>query len=278
VVGFVLILAAAITAYSYAAQNEVPKRGAQSEQAWMSQAGSSLTSLAHSAGAQAGASTTARTLVEPPPDAPSQTIPFLAPIRSARASGTLSFDPECGGARLTHAIPSSSTAIVDLADAAKGCLAFDPQPAYAERTAYAFENGGILRLQGDKAYVVAGPSMTLSSIPGKTTAAITLVGLSGAAQSLGIDAELPVELAPKVGSLEVIAPSNAMAATWSFTTSHPAAWIAWFQQQIDAAGVPGAIVTQTGANGVDVNIVGDNTQPLDVSLSVSYGRYDVTLG
>jgi hypothetical protein len=278
VVGFVLILAAAITAYSYAAQNEVPKRGAQNEEAWMSGAGSSLASLAHAAGAQAGAGTSPRALIAAPPDAPSQTIPFLAPIRSAKASGALSFDPDCGGATLAHAIPSSATAIVDLADAAKGCVKFDPQPAYAERTAYLIENGGILRLQGDKAFVVAGPGLTLENEPGKTTAAITLVSLSGAAQSLGVDAEIPIGLTPRMGSLEVVAPTNAMATTWTFTTSQPAAWLAWFQQQIDASGASGATVSQTGPQTIEIHILGDNTQPLDVSLSVSYGRYDVSLG
>lgn len=278
VVGFVLILAAAITVYSYEAQNEVPRMGARNEGAWQDSVGDSLATLAQSAAAEAGAGTSVRGTVAAPPAAPSLGIPFLRPIYSARASATVQMDPECGGATLNHSLPGLGTSINDLVGAGKGCLRFISQPAYAESVQFVIENGGIVRVQGSDAIVLAGPSLTLSKVDGRTVAAITLVNLSGLAQAQGIDSALPIELTPKASALEVLSSGNAEYVRWDVRTAHADAWARWFDQQIAASGLQGEADAVTTPTGVRVDVWGPNASSGDVVLSVSYGRYDVTLG
>lgn len=277
VVGFVLILAAAVTYYSYAAQNDVPRVGAQNERDWDAEVGSALMRLVHAAGERVGTDASVREVLPPPPDAPTQTMPFLAPLRSARATGSIGYTEGCGGASLAHS--TGAGIVTDLTDGAHGCLTFRGETSYAEPFAYRIELGGVLRTQGENAAVLAGPPMDIDA----TRISLTLIELRGTSQTLGIDnANAPVTLSPRPGAIELGASTNALTTSWTFNTSYPEAWRDWYDDRFDAAGVPATIgfaCANPGAAGparapcaLDIEILDDT------SLSISYGRYDVDLG
>lgn len=277
VVGFVLVLAAAVTYYSYAAQNEVPRIGAANEREWDADVGAALVRLAHTAGERAGTDTSVREVVPPAPDAPSQSVIFLAPLRSSRAAGSLSFEPGCGGADLQHLV--GAVTIADITAGARGCLTFRGETSYAESFAYQLELGGILRLQDDDAAVLAGPPFDVTS----SHIALTLIDMRGSAQSLGVDsADAPITLSPRPGAIELGSTPNAAAVSWSLTTDHPEAWRDWYASRFTAAGVPAT----TSITCADPSATGPARGPCDLdiaigqptSLSISYGRYDVALG
>lgn len=280
VVGFVLILAAAVTYYSFAAQNEVPRTGAMNERAWDAKAGAIASELARSAGQNAGTFASVHEAFPPAPEAPTQLVPFLSPLHSSRATGTMSFNPLCGGATLTH--ESAGAVVMDLVDSAKGCFTFEGRTSYAEAFAYRIEHGGILRIQSDQTAVLGGPPMDITTVDGVTRISLTLLDLRGPAQSVGVDrTNVVVNLVPRPGSLEVASSTNAENATWSLTTSYPEAWNAWFVARLAEGGAaattsftcPGVgSGPQRGDCQLQVNLAGPAT------LSVSYGRYDVTLG
>ena len=277
VVGFVLVLAAAVTYYSYAAQNEVPRMGAENEREWDADVGAALVRLAHTAGDRAGTDTSVREVVPPAPDSPSQSVMFLAPLRSARATGSLSFEPGCASANAAHVV--GAVTVGDITSGARGCLTFRGETAYAAPFAYQLELGGILRLQGDDAAVLAGPPFDVSA----THIALTLIDMRGDAQTLGVhSADAPVTFSPRPGTLELGNTQNAASVAWTFTTDHPEAWRDWYASRFTAAGVPATTsitCTDPGATGpargpcdLDITIA----QP--TSLSISYGRYDIDLG
>lgn len=271
VVGFVLVLAAAVTYYSYAAQNEVPRIGAQNERGWDATVGAALVRLAHSAGDRAGTDTTVREVLPPAPDPPTQTMPFLAPLRSAGASGSVGFEPGCASAELTHTV--GTLTVPDITSGARGCLTFLGQTAYAEPFVYHLELGGILRVQGDKAAVLAGPPLDVTS----TRIALTLIDLRGEAQTLGVDsAETLLTLSPRPGALELGNSENALLARWTFTTSFPEAWRDWYMSRLSSAGIAATSTVTCTTPGTPCELVIQVAQP--TSLSISYGRYDVTIG
>lgn len=276
VVGFVLVLAAGITYFSYTAQNEVPRIGAQNERAWDAEVGAALARLAQGAGERAGTDTSVSEVLPPAPEAPSQTVPFLSALRSVRASGSVAYETTCAGATLAHT--TGTTTVTDLASGARGCLSFKGDTAYADSFSYRIENGGLLRAQGGRAAVLVGPPLDVSA----DHVALTLVELRGTSQSLGVDrASAPVSLTPRTGALDVGSAINADVVTWTFTTDYPEAWRDHYADRFSAAGVlaltsftcadPSATGTARGPCEVTIAL----TQP--TSLSISYGRYDVDL-
>lgn len=277
VVGFVLVLAAAVTYYSYAAQNEVPRVGAENERAWDADVGEALTRLAQSAGERAGTDAPVREVLRAAPDAPTQTIPFLAPLRSARAAGSLEYAQPCGGMTLQHAVGAAS--VEDLSASTGGCLSFRGDTVYAEPFRYRYELGGLLRIQGDRAMVLTGPPLDVSD----EHVTLTVVELRGPSETLGVDrANAPIELEPRPGALELGAVTNADSFRWEFTTSYPETWRDWYQQTFEAADVT-VTTSFTCANPLESGpLRGPCTvlveSPDPTSLSISYGRYEVDLG
>lgn len=277
VVGFVLILAAGVTYYSWAAQNDVPRVGAENEHDWDAAVSEALTRLAHTAGDRVGTDAVVREVLPPAPDAPTQSMPFLAPLRSARASGSLAYASECGGASLAHT--TASGVVVDLQNGAKGCITFRGDTAYAESFTYRIELGGVLRTQGDKAAVLAGPPLDVTA--GHVT--LTMLELRGAPQTLGIDrANAPITLSPRPSALELGAVTNALTTSWTFTTDYPEAWRDWYDDRFDAAGVTAAMSIACADPLAAGPARGPCTLDIDLpgatSLSISYGRYEVGLG
>lgn len=276
-VGFVLVLAAAVTYYSYAAQNDVPRIGAENERAWDAEVGAALSRLASGAGERAGTDASVREVIPAAPDAPTQTVPFLSPLRSARASASVAYSDTCGGATLIHV--SGGSLVTDLASGASGCITFRGETAYAEAFAYRVELGGLLRIQSDRAIVLAGPPVEI----GDERVALTLVDLRGASQTLGIDgAEVAVGLTPRPGALEVTSATNAQGAAWALVTDHPEAWRDWYKERFAAAGVGLTTSISCADEAASGPARGPCTLSLDMptvtSLSVSYGRYDVAMG
>lgn len=277
VVGFVLVLAAAVTYYSYAAQNEVPRIGTENERAWDAEVGSAITRLSQGAGERADSVSGVREVLPPAPEAPTQSIPLLAPLRSARASGSLSYTEDCAAATLTHYL--GTVKIVDLVDGAHGCITFRGDTIYAEAFAYHIELGGVLRIQGERAAVLAGPTLDVDS----DHIALTLIDLRGTSQTLGVDrANSPISLSARPGALEVGASTNSDLAAWTLTTSYPEAWADWYTSRFEAAGVP----VTTGITCTDPLATGPARGPCDLeitlpgatSIAISYGRYDVNFG
>jgi len=277
VVGFVLILAAGITYYSWAAQTDVPRVGAENERAWDSEVGDALTRLANTAGARAGTDSAVREVIPAAPEAPTQTMPFLAPLRSARAAGSLEFAESCGGATLSHV--GGAVSVIDLDNGSRGCITFRGDTAYADPFSYRIELGGVIRMQSDKAVVLSGPPLDV----GASHVSLTLIEFDGYSQALGVDrASAPLSLAPRPGALEIGSSTNAGALEWRLTTSYPEAWRDWYQDRFDAAGVTAttsftcAEPASTGPARGPCEVV--ISAPGPTSLSISYGRYQVDLG
>lgn len=273
VVGFVLVLAAAVTYYSYAAQNEVPRVGAENERAWEAEVGAAFLRLASAAGQNAATGASAREVFPPAPEAPTQTIPLLAPLRSARAAASLAYAESCGGATFTHA--AGAATVVDLASGAGGCLTFRGDTVYASPFAYRMENGGVLLIQGDKAAVMSGPPLDIST----THVSMTLLELRGTSQTLGVDrAEAPVSLTPRQGALELISSQNADATSWTLATNYPEAWDDWYDGRLAGSGTSTWSCDNAGTGPARAPCRVTVTLPGSTSLSLSYGRYDVDMG
>lgn len=289
VVGFVLILAAAITYYSYVARNDVPRWGAESERAWDAQVGDSLLRLERAAGAGLGTDAAVSQSIPAAPAPKGLNVPFIAAVRPEPPSGSLAFDPDCGGLTATHDVGVVS--VTDLAAGGKGCLAFRAQPTYTPAYSYLLENGGLLRVQGDHAVVLAGPPMELQVASGQYVASLTIVEMHGDASGVGADqSAVPIDLVPRPGSTESLAASNAASAAWTFSSAWPAAWAAWFDDQLKEAGLDATLnyaclagdtrCPGLASDEVRLQLFGPNplaTVP-DLSVSLSYGRYDVTMG
>lgn len=279
VVGFVLILAAAVTYYSYAAQSQVPRIGADNEEAWDAAVGDALTRLAQSAGERVGTGASAREVIPSPPEAPTQTMIFLAPLRSARAESSLAYTNDtssCGSTTLTH--EKATITIADLVNGSQGCVTFRGETAYAPSFAYRLELGGLLRIQSDRAAVVVGPPLKVD----RDHVALTIYDVEGATQTLGAGgADVTVSLTPRPSAIEVTSLMNADAITWSLVTSYPEAWRDWYQERFVAAnvGLDASIVcANPGASGPARGPCTLTLEVLDpTSLAISYGGYDLRL-
>ena len=287
-VGFVLLLGALIAYYGYVAQEDVPRWGAEAEQGWDRQVGDALVRLDRAATASVGTTSAVTVLVPPAPEPRAFDMPLVGRAAPARPAGTLSFAPACGGVLAEHHVAGST--IRDVVDGAKGCLVFRGDPSYSAPFGYRGELGGMLRVQGDKASVLAGPPLDLAREGPTYRVSLTLVGLTGAYGSLGADrAGVTVDLLPGAASVETANPPNAAHATWTFTTPYPDAWRTWFDDQLSQAGFDAAgnyACTKAdgrcpglGADQVRIVLKGPDADgaTLDLRLSLSYVAYTVVL-
>lgn len=289
VVGFVLILAAAMTYLSFVAQTDVPRWGAESERAWDADVGQDLGELAQaaSAGVDSGAPVTGA--LPSPPEPRGLDVPFLIATKPIRPSGTIGFDASCGGVWANHT--TASGVVADVADGAHGCLLFRLSPTYVEGSGYRAEFGGVLRVQGARAFVMTGPALELTNLSDHYAARLTLVGMEGSTASMGVDrAAVPISLVPQAIAADEGYDRNAAAASWTFTTPYPDAWREWFAGQILGASLDPALnyaCTNDDArcggladDQVMVLLYGPSADPAehDLSLGVSYARYNLGLG
>lgn len=290
VVGFVLLFAAVTTWYAYVAHNDVPRWGADAEERWDRQVGDAMLRIDRSAAGSVGESASLTVLVPPAPSPRGVDIPLLGGTTPTSPSGSLSFVPACGGVTAIHSVDGSS--IPDLVGGARGCLVFRSQPTYSDGFGYRTEFGGMLRVQGERAGVLTGPPLELVHDASTHTyrVSLTLVGLRGQASSFGADrAGVAVDLVPGSSAAEVGHVENAANVYWTFRTSYPEAWKTWFNDRIAQAGFntdhnhactrADASCASLASDEVFVILRGPDftTNALDVSLSLSYGEYEVAL-
>lgn len=288
VIGFVLVLAVLITYLAYVAGTDVPRWGAEAERSWDRTVGDSLARLDRSAAAGLG-SQAATTVAIPAAPAPRAfDVPLVARTQPVAPSGAIAFDPGCGELTATH--DAGATTVTDIADGAQGCLAFTEQGTYAPSYGYRTEFGGLLRIERSRAYVVAGPPLDLKDQGGRYLVSATFLDLRGTSSAAAIGAGgTPVDLTAGPAIAENGQLQNAARANWTFDTPYPDAWHAWFEGQIAAAGFDATLnYVCTASTTPPCNDLGPEQfrvvldgptagSASDLALSISYGRYDVTI-
>lgn len=300
VIGVILILAVVITAYANAIRTDLPKFGAEGEHAWDRSTGDRLTQFTRALAEGLTAGAPLATIVEGPPKPRGVDVPLLGHAEPFAASGTIAFVPECASFSGDHTL-ASGVRIEDLRASAGGCLSFQAAPVYSPAFAYRVELGGMLRVQGDRAVVLSGPSLELdASNPNSYRVAIGVPGLRGDSTTTSVGAtNARVDLVPGPFSVEVERSPNAASAEWRLRTAYPTAWKAWYETRLEQAGFlpvrsspgPGGSSSDysvvcapvdcaqdaQGLGTVVVRIEGPRVDGDDLRLSLSYGIFDVNL-
>lgn len=300
VIGVVLVLAVLVTAYGNAVRTDLPAYGADAERAWDDAVGSALRQFgrAMADGLTAGAPMAAT--LPPQPEPRALDVPLLGRAAPLPASALVSFVPGCASLTATHALADGSE-VTDLRAGSTGCLRFQSEPVYSAPFAYRVELGGVLRVQGERAVVLAGPALELdATTPTEYRVAIGVPGLRGEPATTSVGAggvRIDLVSGPYAGEIEQ-AP-NAGSAKWRLETAYPDAWRTWLETRFDASGFvehrvsPGAgespgdyAITcspadcSRGPDGtgiVEVTIHGPRTDTPDLKLSVTYSLFDVNV-
>jgi hypothetical protein len=288
VVGFVLVLAVLITYLAYVAGADVPRWGAEAERSWDQTVGDSLTKLDRSAAAGLGtqAATTVSIPAAPAPRA--FDVPLVSRTQPAAPTGSVAFEPAC--AKLTALHAASGTTVSDIKDGAQGCVYFHEQGTYSASYGYRTEFGGLLRVERSLGYVVAGPPLDLKVSGGRYFVSATFLDMRGPSNAAAVGSGgTAVDLTAGPSLTESGQALNAASANWTFDTPYPAAWKTWFDGQLAQAGFDPALnyaclagdarCPDLQPNEFRVVLNGPTASPSasDVALSISYGRYDVTI-
>ncbi|MFA5861331.1 MAG: hypothetical protein WDA16_06505 [Candidatus Thermoplasmatota archaeon] len=298
-IGIILMLAVAVTVYAHTVRGNIPVYGEQAEHAWDERVSTAFQDLGRSiaGGISTGAPVTGTIPAPPPPEKIS--LPFLGSAGPVAPAGTVAFAPACTRASVLHTLGSGQI-VTDLAGGSNGCLTFHATTLYSPPFGYAIEMGGVLRVQGQSAVILAGPPLQLDpATPTEYRIALALPGLRGSAASASADsADVHVDVVPGPSASEVEQEPNAARATWTFDTSHPAAWKTWLDARFVQAGLvasrasplPGQsssdysiacvpVDCSTAAGGGQVNVVieGPRTDMQDIRLSITYGLADVSI-
>lgn len=299
VVGALLMLAVGLTALTLVARADLPRYGEAAERAWDEE----LVAVAN-------AITVAVSTLEPgrgevlvplpPPKTPEGIdIPLLGTLTPSAATGTVSWNPSCTILNATHTAWSGAN-VNDIVNGSAGCLSMKADHLYAIPTLYRIELGGLLRIQGDRAIVLAGPALTYSTANAtehRVSVVFPLVG--GPAQTGSLHQGARADLVPGPHAAESSPSANAEAAVWTFHTAYPRAWSAWWETTLRAAGSledrPGATggesprdhrveclpsncaVGASGLGAVQVTIHGPRTDRNDLALSISTTSYVLAL-
>lgn len=296
VVGFVLILAALVTYVAYVARSEVPQWGADAEHGWDQSVGESLARLDRQAAAGVGTPASLTVTVPAAPAPHVFDVPLVTRTSPSAPTGSVSFEPDCGGMWANHTL-AGATLVNDIRNGGHGCIVFREQGSYSPSYGYRAEFGGLLRIERDRAFVVAGPVLELrpdldAAGSGKVVASATFLDLSGASNSVGAAgrAGVPIDLAARPSGAEAGETPNALTAVWTFDTPYTTAWQTWFDGQIAKANLGATSYTcvphdpkvalcaafNQDANQPQLGVVlNGGANPL--ALSISYGRYDVNV-
>ncbi len=298
ILGFILLLAVLITVYAQIVSTDVPRWGAEVETTWDGTIRTSMSDLSRAlrVDAQAGPTTV---IIPPPPEGTGFDIPILGKAKPIAPNGALTFYPRCGSFSATHTLASGAN-IVDLTNVSSGCVRFVTSPAYSAPIEYRIEFGGLLRIQGDRAVVLAGPpvlalndsvathrlSLTVPSLTGPGAASSSSAGVARVHVTPGL-------LAPA----DAIVAANAASATWTLRTAYPSAWKLWFVSMLkDANFTDSRPSPGPGRSAADFNVVcvpvdcsvgadnlgsvrvtfyGPRTDRDDLLLGVAHGRFEV---
>ncbi len=299
-IGIILLLAVAVGAYAHAVRTDIPVYGKEAERQWDESVSTSLRQFSRSISDGLQDGTPVTTMLPPPPTPRAIDVPLMGRTEPLRPSGIVSFTPQCASIGATHRLADGST-VTDLRGGSTGCLSFEATPTYSDNFGYTVEFGGILRTQGTRAVVVAGPPLKLDAASSSEyRIALGLPGLRGQAVSASNDASsVRVDLVPGPSSGELEHTPNAGRATWTFETRHPSAWKTWFENRFTQAGFvasranPGPnestadysvacmpVDCSRGTSGkgiVTIVIEGPRTDSDDLKLSVTYGIFDVNI-
>lgn len=304
VIGFVLVIAVVVSYYAYVAKENVPRWGAENERAWDRKVGESMVRLARDAAGGIGTHASVSSVVPGHPDPKTFEVPLLGRTEPVAPSGTLTFHTECSGWSVDATVGTVSAVGFPYGSAAdqRGCLDFRSQPVYSSAWGYRYENGALLRVESDKAVMVAGPPLKLRvlSTPSDPAAryevALTLVDLRGPGASASATRNgIPLDLVAGGAASSASEPVLVDAAKWTFETQYPEAWKNWLNQRFRGAGFDtsrnAACTTADGAGSGPcgglaiaqdelVVVLGGPkppTQGSDLSLSLAQGMYDVAV-
>jgi hypothetical protein len=299
-IGIVLVLAVVIAAYGNAVRTEIPVFGAAAERQWDQDVGETFRQLSRSLGAGLTAGAPMATLIPPPPAPGAVEIPILGRREPVPPGGVVGFMPSCASLSATHEV-TDGRVINDLRAGAIGCLTFQSETVYSPSFAYRVEMGGLLRVQGERAVVLAGPPLELDAgSPDERRVALGVPGLRGDASTSTIAASSGrIDLVPGPHSGEIEQEPNAANASWQLTTSYPEAWRTWFETRFSQAGfvaaraAPGPGQSSAdfvlscapadctrgpdGLGTLTVRIEGPRTDTNDLKLSLTYGLFDINV-
>lgn len=242
VVGFVLILALAVSYYGFVVHNSVPRWGAESERAWDGLVAGAMGQLASDA--ENGRAQTATALLPRPPEAQGLDVPFFGRTQPIAPGGALSFSPagSCGGIDVVRTAQGRAPQTTSTLG---GCLRFNATPVYTGAFGYVYENGALLRLQDGEAVLLRGPHLALIAVtdgagaPVRLDATLRLEELAGRAFSLDVqNTDAHVSLASEGASEAApLLAANADRVSIVVRTDHPVAWKRWLDARFDAARV-----------------------------------------
>jgi len=288
VVGFVLVLAVLITYLGYVAGAEVPRWGAEAEHTWDQSVGDSLTKLDRAAAAGLGSQAATTVSIPAAPAPRSFDVPLVSRTQPATPTGSVAFEPSCG--KLTALHDASGATVSDIAAGAEGCVVFHEQGTYAASYGYRTEFGGLLRIERNRAFVVAGPPLDLKATGARYLVGATFLDMRGPSNAAAVGSQgTAVDLTAGPSLAESGQALNAASANWTFDTPYPDAWKTWFDGQLSQAGFDPTLnyacirgdarCPDLQPNEFRVVLMGPNNSPTasDLALSVSYGRYDVTI-
>lgn len=299
-IGVLLILAVMVTAWANAMRTQIPLYGADAEDAWDREVSRTLSEFSRALGAGLTAGAPMAMIIPPPAEPRALDVPLLGRAEPHSASGMIAFLPACASFTGSHRLTNAVT-IDDLREGATGCLTFQAMPIYGPGFGYRVELGGILRVQDDRAVVLAGPPLEMdASIPTEARIAIGLPGLRGAASSASVGGtSARVDLIPGPYAGEVEQTPNAASADWRFETAYPQAWKVWFETRLAQAGFVASRVSPgvgqsasdftlacdpvdcsraaSGMGALVVHLEGPRTDGDDLKLSVTYGIFDVNI-
>ncbi len=298
--GLVLMLAVMVTLYASAVRNDIPVYGEDAERAWDHEIASTFRQLGRATGQAIAEGAPVSATLPAPPEPKAIDVPLMGRTEPLQPSGSVSFRPDCASFTATHVL-GDGTRVEDLTNGARGCIGFRATPVYSRAFGYDMEFGGVVRVQGNRSVVIAGPPVELqASSPNEHRVSIALPGLRGYASSISNDASnVGVNLIPGPSAREVERAANAREATWVLETAHPAAWKTWFGTQLGQSGLvasranpgPGesgadytlscmpidCTVGPSGRGTVTLALHGPRTDAADLKLSFTYGLYDVNL-
>lgn len=298
-VSVLLILAAAVTVYAQAAQVLVPAWGGDAEEAWDGEIAASFFNMRGLMHANIATLSPTTGSVPSAPQPRSLEVLFLGKTTPFHAEGTLTFEPNCGRWDATHTVAGAT--IVDVAGGSRGCVAFQAGTIYTTPYAYRIEHGGVVRIQGDGAVVLAGPPLDIErASPSHLRASLSLASLLGNGGSRSGGGADTVEFSPLATTQDTGGAPNAERLLWTLDTFSPAAWKSWFDATFESAGLvamraspgPGesaadyavacepadCSVGPDGMGRVAVSVEGPRTDVRDIDLALAYGTYDVQVG
>jgi hypothetical protein len=239
VVGFVLILAVAISYYAYVAKSDVPKWGEENENAWNQNVGDAMTSIARDAATGVANHANVDGTVPRPPPPHSFDIPLLGSTQPVRPDATVRLDANC--ANWTINIAGGP----ELSDTG-GCLDFQASPVYTQPFSYFLEYGALIQNQSGSVngLITSGPPLKLRVITNGTNnpiiyqVALTMLDLRGPPGESGSagSTNVPVDLLPSTSDVDSTTWLTS-SAVWTFNTNHTAAWQSWLQQRLLGAGM-----------------------------------------